>query len=164
MKNLYFRFILTTLLFWLTLGASAAGTRLFHVLRSLNSNIVCYDIQLTGSGLNMQKPIKVYWINNETKPARTKELNAVERKMAFGYKVISASVSTAKVALAAYPGRPITVTKRGNTWVALININGKECVLTEIYVKSKGTMSVEYLELRGKATVGGAVMKEKLKP
>lgn len=114
--------------------------------------------------LNQKQPINVYWINNETKPARKKELNAIERKMAFGYKVISASGQTAKVALAASPQRIITVTKRGGTWVALANINGKECVLTEIYVKAKGAMSVDYLELKGKPTAGGTEIKEKLKP
>lgn len=164
MKNLYFRTLLTTLLLMLSLSASAAGSRLFRISRSLNSNVVCYDVQLVGGMLNQKQPINVYWINNETKPARKKELNAIERKMAFGYKVISASGQTAKVALAASPQRIITVTKRGGTWVALANINGKECVLTEIYVKAKGAMSVDYLELKGKPIAGGTEIKEKLKP
>lgn len=160
---------LTTLLLTLLLTlsanvANAAGTRLFKVSRSLNRNIVCYDVQLAGSNLNTKAPISVYWINNEDHPGTKKDLNAIERRMAFGYKVVSALATQAKVTLAAYPQRPITVCKHNGKWVALITINGKECVLTEIYVKTKSAMSVDYLELHGTQVQGGGVQKEKLKP
>lgn len=160
---------LTTLLITLILActattANAAGTPLFKVLRSLNRNIVCYDAMLNGGNLNTKTPINVYWINNEDHPGTKKELNAIERRMAFGYKVVTASATQAKVTLAAYPSRPITVCKQGGKWVALISINGKECKLNEIYVKTKSAMSVEYLELRGTQVQGGATQKERLKP
>lgn len=164
MKSRLSTLFLTLLLALTATVANAAGTRLFKVTRSLNRNIVCYDVQLTGSNINTKAPVSVYWINNEDHPGTKKDLNAIERKMAFGYKVVSASATQAKVTLAAYPQRPITISKRNGKWVALITINGKECVLTEIYVKSKGAMSVEYLELRGTQTQGGATQKEKLKP
>lgn len=159
----YTLFIMFLLAFW-TDVANAAGTRLFKVSRSLNRNIVCYDAQLAGGNLDTKTPISVYWINNEDYPGTKKELNAIERRMAFGYKVVSAQATQAKVTLAAYPSRPITVCKHGGKWAALVSINGKECVLTEIYVKSKGAMSVEFLELRGTQVKDGAVQKEKLKP
>lgn len=144
--------------------ASAAGARLFKVTRSLNSNIVCYDVQLSGNSLDTKSPISVYWIINEGRPGTKKDLNAIERRLAYGYKVVSAQGSQAKVTLAAYPKRPVTVCKQGDKWVALITINGKECVLTDIYVKTKSAVSVEYIELRGTQVQGGAVQKEKLKP
>lgn len=164
MKTRLSTILLTLILAFTATMANAAGTRLFKVSRSLNRNIVCYDAQFTGNNLNTKVPISVYWINNEDHPGTKKDLNAIERRMAFGYSVVSASATQAKVTLAAYPQRPITICKRNGKWVALISINGKECVLTEIYVKSKGAMSVEYLELRGTQTQGGAAQKEKLKP
>lgn len=164
MKTRLSTLLLTLLLALSATVANAAGTRLFKVSRSLNRNVVCYDVQLAGSGLDTKAPVNVYWVNGEDHPGTKKDLNAIERRMAFGYKVVSASAAQAKVTLAAYPQRPITVCKQGGKWVALIAINGKECVLTEIYVKTKSAMSVEYLELRGTQVQGGAVQKEKLKP
>lgn len=163
-KTRLYTLFLTLFLAFIATAANAAGTRLFKVARSLNHNIVCYDVQLAGNGLNTKAPISVYWINNEKQPGTKKELNAIERRMAYGYKVVSAQATQAQVTLAAYSKRPITVCKQDGKWVALVNINGKECVLTEIYVKTKSAVSVEYLELRGTQVQDGSAQKEKLKP
>lgn len=163
-KKRHYTLLIALLLALIATEAAAAGTRLFKVSRSLKRNIVCYDAQLAGNNLNIKTPLSVYWINNEDHPGTKKDLNAIERRMAFGYKVVSAQATQAKVTLAAYPQRPITVCKHNGKWVALITINGKECVLTEIYVKTKSAMSVDYLELHGTQVQGGGVQKEKLKP
>lgn len=39
--------------------------RLFHIARSINKNLVCYDANLVGGKLDTQKPLNVYWVNRE---------------------------------------------------------------------------------------------------
>lgn len=163
MKRTFFRYFTTLLLCAFALAADAAGVRLFHISRSLNRNIVCYDAVLKGGELDTKNPVHVYWQDNESHPGELSELNAIQRKLAFGCKVKSVTPTEAKVMLVAYSKRLVTITRRGGKWVALITINGKECVLTEVYVKTKSAVSVDYIELRGKATSNGAVTKEIIK-
>lgn len=158
----YFRFLILGLFMTLSLSLGAAS-RLFHISRSVNKNIVCYDVQMKNGALDLEKPIHVYWHNNEDRPGAEDELSAIQRKMAYGYKVKTTGTNEATVVLTAYGKRTIKVCKRSGKWVALININGKECYLSEIYVKCKGPMSVEYVELRGKAVNGGSKQIEKVK-
>ena len=161
-KNRIFRAILLVMLTTLALSAEAAN-RLFHISRSLNANIVCYDANVTGGALNTKEPIHVYWHNNCARPGEEYELTAIQRRMAFGYKVKAASKTEATVALTAYDKRTMKICKRDGKWVALLTINGKECILKEIYVKAKSSISVDWIELRGTAVKGGATMTEKVK-
>ena len=39
--------------------------RLFHISRSINRNLVCYDVNLVGGKLDKEKPLSVYWVNRE---------------------------------------------------------------------------------------------------
>ena len=100
----------------------------------------------------------------EERPGEEDELNALQRRLAFGYKVKSAGGNEACVALVAYGKRPLRICQRDKKWVALVEINGRECRLREIYVKAKGAMSVEYIELRGTATADGKQQKETIRP
>lgn len=158
------RHILLIFLAALTLTANAAGNRLFQITRSLNRNIVCYDLNLAGGSINTKNPIHVYWENHEAHPGQTSELTLVQRKMAFGYTTKSASANEAVVVLTAYPKRNVRISKQNGKWVATTTINGKECRLTEIYAKAKNAVTVEYIELRGKATADGSTQKETIKP
>lgn len=158
------RCLLMVALSIVTSGLHAAGGRLFHIARSLNKNIVCYDVQLSGHGLDTKSPINVYWHRNEEQQGLVKPLSAIERKLAYGYKVVKATEKEATVTLTAYGKREIKVSQRGGKWVATISINGKECQLSHIYVKAKGAMSVEYIELHGKTLNGNATQKETIKP
>ena len=164
MKTAIIRTLLAIVLFATAATAGAAGSRLFHIARSLNRNIVCYDVQLAGGQLDQKRPIHVYWHNNEDHPGRESDISAMERKLAYGYNVKSVSAQEAVVALTAYGKRTIKICKQGGKWVALININGKECQLSHIYVKTKTAVSVDYIELHGKPTAGGPAQKETIRP
>ena len=39
--------------------------RLFHIARSANRNLVCYDVNLVHGRVDAKSPIKVYWVNRE---------------------------------------------------------------------------------------------------
>ena len=159
------KFLTIFVAFFLSLvpGTSWAQ-RLFHIARSLNKNIVCYDVNTVNGKLDTKNPIHVYWHNNEDKPGVEEELNALQRRLAYGYKVRSTGQNEAHVSLTAYNKRQMRICQQGKTWIAVIKINGQDCRLKELYVKTKGPMSVEYVELRGTPLTGGKQISERIKP
>ena len=60
--------------------------RLFHISRSINKNLVCYDANLTNGKLDTEKPLNVYWVNREERTGEKEGLNFSQRKRAYGYK------------------------------------------------------------------------------
>lgn len=54
--------------------------RLFHIARSLNRNLVCYDANQTNGKLDTKEPIKVYWLNREMEPGKTNGLSFIQKK------------------------------------------------------------------------------------
>ena len=125
--------------------------RLFHIARSANKNLVCYDINLVSGKMDVKNPLKVYWVNREEHPGETNGLNFIQRKMAYGYKLVSGSQEKCICTLTAYPSRQLTITQRNNQYVCLITINNEQAILQSLYVKAspKNPLSVEYVELRG---------------
>ena len=129
--------------------------RLFHIARSVNRNLVCYDAHLTDNGqLVTDEPINVYWINREERPGEKNGLNYFQRKMAYGYKVVDKGDDYSVVTLSAYPDRQCQV-----------KINGQESLLRELYVKvsPRNSMSVEYVELRGETLKDGTAVSERIR-
>ena len=159
------KFLTIFVAFFLSLvpGTSWAQ-RLFHIARSLNKNIVCYDVNTVNGKLDTKNPIHVYWHNNEDKPGVEEELNALQRRLAYGYKVRSTGQNEAHVSLTAYNKRQMRICQQGKTWIAVIKINGQDCRLKELYVKTKGPMSVEYVKLRGTPHTGSKQISERIKP
>lgn len=123
----------------------------FHIARSVNKNLVCYDVNLRDGKLDTHDPLNVYWVNREKHPGETNGLSYIQRKMAYGYKLISASDNACVCSLTAYPSRQLTITKRDSRYVCYITINNQQAILQSLYVKasSKNPLSVEYVELQG---------------
>jgi len=139
-----------------------ADEKLFHVRRNLNRNIIVYDACLNDGKLNVKDPIHVYWKNLEHNPVTTNELNFIQRKLAYGYSIISCQEGKATIKLKAYKERPLRVYCHEGKWVAVTTINGAECILTEIYAHCLSKTSCEYLELHGKRLAGGQKEVEKV--
>lgn len=144
-------------------GGAFATDRLFYVSRNLNRNIIVYDLRLKNGELDVDEPLHVYWYNQENNPVTTNELNFIQRKMAYGYSVTKKGNNEVSVKLKAYGKREVRICKQNGKWVAIATINGKECVLSEIYAQCPSKTSCDYLELRGKAVSDGSVQKEKVK-
>lgn len=157
------RRIRTTLIAILSLASiiAQADNRLFHISKNLNSKVVCYDVQLNGDQLDVTSPIKVYWYkpDNDT----SWDLNLAQRKLAYGYNVKSVSKSEARVTLKACAKRDMRIRRINGKWVATTTINGKECILTEIYTHCTSNMSCEYVELRGNAVHDNSRQTERIK-
>lgn len=155
--------ILSAIVLMMAVVASFAADRLFYVSRNLNRNIIVYDLRLKNGTLDVDEPLHVYWYNQEHNPVTTNELNFIQRKMAYGYSVTKKGDNEVYVKLKAYGKREVRICKHNGKWVALATINGKECILTEIYAQCPNKTSCDYLELRGKAVTDGSVQKEKVK-
>ncbi len=159
-------FILLICLFSCFLRAEDNSTystqnRLFHIERSKNKNLVCYDINVNSSGIwDVSNPVIVYWINREERPGERNGLSAIQKKLAFGYKVTSHDKISATIVINACSNRPIRVVKQNNKYCCLVKINNQDAYLTKIFVKTKSpdSISVEYVELHGSNAKGGNVL------
>lgn len=127
--------------------------RLFHIARSINKNLVCYDANLVGGKLDTQKPLNVYWVNREEHMGEKNGLSFIQRKMAYGYKVVAEGNNTSTVTLTAYDGRKLEICQQGAHYVCRTTINGKPAVLKYLYVKvnDRNPLSVDYVELHGES-------------
>ena len=139
--------------------------RLFHIERSKNKNIVCYDINVSSTGvLNEKKPLSVYWINLEEQ-GQQEELSFIQEKLAYGYTVGKQN-GTVSIELNATKNRKITVEHNGQRYFCRIEINHRPSVLQKIYVKTKpnNSLQVEYVELHGLDLATGAPVTERFFP
>ena len=152
------RLFLLLYILGIALLADATESRLFHIERLKNANIVCYDVREENGHLDMDEPIHVYWIRLAEDGAR-KELSFIQRTLAFGYKIVSKGENEVEVKLTAYKGRSIRICQHKGKWIGRVSINGKECTLEHIYVKTKtpDAMRVEYVELFGFNAAGKKV-------
>lgn len=128
-----------------------SGNRLFHIERSKNRNLVCYDANLEDGKLLLKSPLEIYWLNREENPGQMKGLSAIQRKMAYGYKVISRGDDSCEITLTAYSGKVLTIQKKNDKYVCTVDIDGKPAILEKLYVKAsdKNSLTVEYIELFG---------------
>lgn len=139
--------------------------RLFHIARSANKNLVCYDVNLVNGKLNTKTPLNVYWVNREERPGKTNGLSYFQRKMAYGYKLIAEGDNSSEVTLSAYPAKKLTICQYDSKYVCLVTINNQQAILQSLYVKAKqgNPLSVEYVELRGVTTDTGINVSERVK-
>ncbi|MCC8153319.1 MAG: DUF4833 domain-containing protein [Tannerellaceae bacterium] len=138
--------------------------RLFHIERSKNRNLVCYDVNLIDTKLNTNKPLDIYWVNQEEKAGQVNGLSAIEKKFAYGYKLISQGEDQSEFTLTAYPGRVITVQYLNGKYVCTIQIDNHTAILEKLYVQAKSgnSLAVEYIELFGKTPDTGKLVYEKV--
>ena len=137
--------------------------RLFYIARSLNRNLVCYDVNVQGGKLDLDEPIEVYWLNRMDRPGYTNGLNFIQRKLAYGYKVKQKGNDACRVTLSAYP-RDITIRKEGDSYQAFVDINGSPARLVSLFVQLKpnSSINVDYVELQGYAVETGKRVTERI--
>jgi len=141
--------------------------RLFHIERSKNKNIVCYDLNPDATGApDEKKPLTVYWINREKHPGRRGELSFIQEKFAYGYKVKGKQDGIISIELNATKNRTITIERFEEKYVCRIEINQQPSILQKIYVKSKtnNSLQVEYVDIEGFDLTSGAAVAERFFP
>ena len=139
--------------------------RLFHIERSKNKNIVCYDINQGIKGEPDDKaPLTVYWVNQEERPGQHDALNYIQQKMAFGYTVINKHNGVITIELNAIKKRELVIEWDGRKYLCRTEINKLSSVLSKIYVKTKdsNSLQVEYVDVYGYSPDTGALVSERI--
>jgi hypothetical protein len=158
---LFFSLLIVT-----TFGAFAAEpeARLFRFERSTNRNYICYDVCQTDGRLDLKNPIHVYWIRAEEDGAQ-KELSFIQRKLAFGYKVVSRGDNEVCIHLTAYDKLLIRICQHNGRWMALATIAGEEAQLTRLFaqMRSPNSLHVEHVDLFGRSLATGKALTERIR-
>ena len=159
--------IITLLCIFLCLTIQAIVIPKEHIFkfeRSTNSNYVCYDINLAGGSLSQKEPLKTYWVLDEE--TRTEGLTFLDRKMAFGVKVISAKENEAWVHLTAYKNLKIRICRHKGKWAGIVKLKGHEMVVEKMFAKMKPHFAVkcEYVEITGTDIATGKKRSERIAP
>jgi hypothetical protein len=137
---------------------------IFKFERSTNSNYICYDINLQDNKLCQKEPLKAYWVLGEE--TRIEGLTFLDKKMAFGVKVLSAKEDEAIVHLTAYKNLNIRICKQDGKWVGIVKLHGHEMVLQKMYAKMKESLAVkcEYIDIIGTDIATGEKRSERITP
>lgn len=140
-------------------------TRLFHIARSVNRNLVCYDVRLSDGRLDTKEPMEVYWMNREEHEGQRGGLSFIQRKLAYGYDVVDKGDDSSVVTLTAYPARQLEIVRDGERYVCRTIIGGQQSILRWLYVKASdwNPLAVEYVELHGQVVATGEEAVERLK-
>ena len=147
--------------------AYSVENRLFHIERSVNRNIVCYDINLDRAGVPDEKrPMSVYWINREERAGQRGELSFIQERFAYGYSVTGKRNGVIIIALNAVKNREITIEHNGEKYFCKLNINNSPSALHKIFVKTKpnNSIQVEYVDIHGFELATGVIMVERIFP
>ena len=132
--------------------------------RNTNTNYVCYDINLDGGKLNQKEPLQTYWVlGHET---RIEPLTFLDRKMAFGVRVIRAKEEEAIVHLTAYKNLNIRICKHKGKWVGIVKVNSHEMIVQKMFAQMKAPMNVkcEHVDIFGTDVTTGEKHRERIKP
>jgi len=143
---------------------------LFTITRSQNRNEVIYEARRTANGFDTQDPIKVYWIMVED-GGKTEDLNALEKRAAYGVSVVSATEKKVVFNLKALEDRKIEVTfdEKRNRSLAVMPINGEACELDSVYINARPRKlnpvpEVLNIDISGRSVVSGEPVREVVKP
>ncbi len=169
-----FQFVFTVTLFVFSLltesyavtPISGAEQRVFHIERSKNKNIVCYDANILATRkLNTEKPVHIYWINQTDHPGEKSDLNYVQNKLAYGYSHSKNSDGSVEISLMAFPDRKLnlSVDNRGVARGKML-ISGKPAYLSKIYVQAdpSNSLRVLYVDLFGIDVSTGTQVTERI--
>jgi len=141
---------------------------LFYIQRNQNFNSVIYELNfLSGGILDLHQPIKINWLQFGTDgKTETKELNYIQKKLAYGYhhKVISSDLLEFR--FFSYDQMKFYLGKnkegRFRVFSILDNIN-VEIAYMYVYSEDLGVFpQVKFVEFFGKKSCSGDIFYKKL--
>ncbi len=91
------------------LWASGQESRLFHIERSRDANIVVYTLNLDPQGyLDTKNPVQASWLML-AKQGQTEPLTLVQRRYGYGLRYISREKEQCSFELVSLPDKPLTL-------------------------------------------------------
>jgi hypothetical protein len=141
--------------------------RLFHITRSKNVGIVCYDVVVKNGKLCEDEPVDVYW-EHPDKHNEREELNWIERWQAYGVDITRtfSGLDSVDIVMRANK-KSVRIVKRNGHWIALTYINKKVCQLLSIHVatdESTFPPKVLFVRVTGAVRRSGEVVEEVIRP
>jgi hypothetical protein len=137
---------------------AALSNNLFVIARSVNGNVVRYDVRRKPGGtLDQDQPVDAYWI---MAAGGREELTFLERQFAYGYSTSHVNAGGFSLNLMAFKEREIRIEFSQGLYRARVSIASTPATLHQIFVKTAGAASwprVVYVELRGTADNGSNV-------
>jgi len=128
---------------------------LFYLQRNKNTNTIIYEANYLSSGkLDPKNPVSVYWLRY-TEGGEKKELNWIQRWLAFGVESEPAKDGSGNFILSfvALKNRKVILTldPEGKAY-AYLPLNGKPSRLTRIYAQAQETNwlpSIKFVQVMG---------------
>jgi len=139
---------------------------LFFIKRNTNKNIVVYESNFDTNGyLDKKQPIKISWIMKE-KNGEREELSYIERKLAYGIKVVTINEHKHKIILTADKTREF-ILEQTKAYKANItsNINDTIINVNNLYIKLNEKSvwpKVDYIILSGTESLSNKKTSKKL--
>ena len=146
-----------------------SSERLFYVQRTPNANTIVYDLNLNTDGkLNMEQPVKVYWLKYAEK-GQKEELNYIQRKFAYGLNTKALNNGGYDIRFVSYKKFPLTLMKGGDgKYHIFASVAQKQVILSRIFVKIEGGTfwipNVVYVEVKGTDPETGKEIVDRFKP
>ncbi len=143
--------------------------QLFYLQRDPDENTVIYQLNIEDGIVDADEPVNVYWIRYAEGGTR-KNLNFVQRSMAYGVSHKALDNGDFELRLAAYKSRPLRLSycEKSKEYLVFATINDREAVLDRIFVRIDGgsmfSPDITYFELSGRDTVTLARVTERIKP
>lgn len=143
--------------------------QLFYLQRDPDENTVIYQLNMTDSVIDPDEPINVYWIRYAEGGIR-KDLNFIQRTLAYGISHKSLGNGSYELRLAAYKSHPLRLSycDKSKKYVVYTSINNREAILDRIFVRIDGgtqlSPDIAYFELKGRDTATSAPVTERIKP
>jgi len=138
---------------------------LFRIERSINKNVVQFDVRLMEhSNLPDSSPVIVYWVLEN---GQQEELTLIQQKYAYGiHSQEKLDKNKFRIFLVALKDREIIIERIGDSYRAVIAVNGKRSILEKAYVKSKeswtGLPQVSHIDLFGRIKETGLPVEERI--
>jgi hypothetical protein len=141
---------------------------LFYIQRNQNYNTVIYEVNLQyGNLLNLSQPISIHWLNiDENGFQEKRELNYIQKKMAFGYTFNIITNELIEFRFVSYDNMKFYLAKneQGRYRVySEINNHLIEINSLFIYAEDFGVFpQVKFVEFYGKKSATGDIFYKKL--
>lgn len=143
--------------------------QLFYLQRDPDANTVIYQLNAVDGVVDADKPVNIYWIRYTEGGAR-KDLNFVQRSMAYGISHKALGKGAFELRLAAYENHPLRLAycEKSQAYRVYTSIDRREAVLERIFVRIDGgsvlNPNILYIELIGRDNASGARVSERIKP
>ncbi|MFC3197280.1 DUF4833 domain-containing protein [Parapedobacter deserti] len=143
--------------------------QLFYLQRDPDENTVVYQLNMADSVPDPEEPVNVYWIRYAEGGTR-KELNFVQRTMAYGVSHKVLPNGDIELRLAAYKSLPLRLSfcEKNKKYVVYASINGRDAILDRIFVRIDGgstfSPDIAYFELSGRDAITLARVTKRIIP